>query len=256
MRKAFDSNVPRRRPRLRRAAAVEGLAPAAPGAPQPLALVSRLAAPAPQAAADAAGRRELLEKIKRKVAEIAVPAPRVEMEKIRHRVVRPALPVGPLPADLSRARQREEALRGELHAARGELARAASEARSASERLAAAYADYLLQVAIRQRTQLAQASGRDHPAGLPGGVSRGAAEREAKQPEILGQIRKAVSAAGAGLNQSPQRTSSGPKPHFYVLSNAGAAGRGQPRPSVGDHGGGQAEPLRQADHRHYRAAQV
>lgn len=243
MRKAFDNNIPRRRPKLRRAAAVEGLAPSA-GVVQPLALVSSAAAPPPppQAAFDTAGRRERLEKIKRKVAEIAAPAPRVELEKIRHRVVRPAPPVGPLPAvptrapdnvlsrmealgaELAHARQREEALRGELHAARGELARTAGEA----WRLAAAYADYLLQVAIRQRTQFGQESGRVRPAAVLGGASRGAAEREAKQAEILGRISKASSAAGTGLNQSPQRALSDPKPRFYVLPTGGAIDRGQP----------------------------
>jgi len=204
MRKAFEKNVPRRRPRLRRAAAVEGLAPGAPGAAQPLALVSRLAAPPPppRAAIVAAGWRERLEKIKRRMAESAPPAPRVELVKIRHRAVRPGLPVGSLPAvptrapdnvlslvealrgELARSRQREEALRGELHAARGELARAVGEARGAAERLAAAYADYVLQVAVRQRTQFSPASSHGRPAAVPSGVSRGTAEREAKQPSV------------------------------------------------------------------------
>jgi hypothetical protein len=205
MRKAFDKNVPRRRPRLKRAAVVEGLAPDAPGAAQPLALVSQPTAPPPppQTAGDAAGRRERLEKIKRKVAEIAAPAPRVEMEKIRRRLVRLAPPVGPLPAvparapgnvqslvealgtELARARQREEALRGELHAARGELARATGQARGASERLAAAYADYLLQVTIRKRTQLAQAPGHNRPATVlcGDGVARGEAAGNRTDPQ-------------------------------------------------------------------------
>jgi hypothetical protein len=217
---------------------------------QPLALVSSSAAPhpplPPQADGDTAGRRERLEKIKRKVAEIAAPAPRVELEKIRHRVVRPAPPVGPLPAVLARApdnvlsrvealgaelahaRQREEALRGELQTARGELARAAGESRGPSERLAAAYADYLLQVAIRRRAQFAPDSGYDRSATIMGGALKVAAVREAKQAEILGRIRKTTSAAGTGLNQSPRCTSSNPKPRFYVLSPAGAIGRGQP----------------------------
>jgi len=212
MRKAFEKNIPRRRPRLRRAAAVEGLAP---GAAPHLALVSRHTAPPPRAAGIAAGWRERLEKIKRKVAEIATPAPRVELEKSRHKVVRSAPPVGPPPAaparapdnvlslvkalraELAGARQREEALRGELHAARGELARAVGEARGAAERLAAAYADYLLQVAVRQRTQFAQASGQARPAAVLGGASRAAPERDAKQPEILRRICKAASEAGA-----------------------------------------------------------
>jgi hypothetical protein len=206
VRKAFDKNVPRRRPRLRRAAAVEELAPGGPGAAQPLALVSSPAAPPPgKAAGDATGRREPLDQSKRKVAELAAPAPRVELGKIRHRLVRAASPVGPLPAaqaraagnmlsrieslgaELARARQREEALRGELHAA--------GEARDASERLAAAYADYLLQVAIRQRTQLAQSPGHGGPAAVPGQVSAGEAELAAKQPEVPGRLRKAAPAA-------------------------------------------------------------
>jgi hypothetical protein len=181
MRKAFEKNVALRRPRLRRAATPEGLAPDAPEAAQPVPLVSRPAAPPPppQATGDADVRHERLEKIKRVVAELAAPVPRVELEKIRRRVIRPAPPVGPLPAvpardaddvlsrvealgaELARTRQREEALRGELHAARGDQARTAGEARAATDRLAAAYADYLLQVAVRQRA---------------------AAEREAKQP--------------------------------------------------------------------------
>jgi hypothetical protein len=218
MRKAFDNNLPRRRPQLRRAAAVEAPAPGASGAAQPVSLVSRPAASPPpsQATGDVAGQRERVEKIKRKVAEIAALAPRIDMEKIRRRAVRSTPPAGPLPAvparvpdnvlsrvealraELARAREREEALRSELHAARGQLARTAGEARGAAERLAAAHADYLLQVAIRQRTQSARASGHGRPAAIVGGVSRGAAEREAKRPEILGRTRKSASAAGAG----------------------------------------------------------
>jgi outer membrane murein-binding lipoprotein Lpp len=177
MREGFDNNVPRRWPRLRRAAAVHEAASGGPGAAQPVALASRPAAPPPpsQAAGDAAGQREWLERMMRRVAGIAAPPPRVELEKIRHRVVRPAPPVGLAPAvqacapdsvvsqvealgaELARVRQRETALRGELRAARGELARAASEARGTSERLAAAHADYLLQAAVWQRTQVERA---------------------------------------------------------------------------------------------------
>jgi len=239
MRKAFEDNVPRRRPRLRRAA-VEGLAPGAPGAAQPVALVSRPAAPPPQAAGDTSGRHERLEKIKRKVAAIAPPPLRIELEKIRRRAARPALSVGPLPAvparapdnvlslvealraELARARQREEALRAELartrqreEALRSELARAGGEARGAAERLAAAYADYLFQVAVRQRTQFARTSGQGRPVAVLGGVSREAAECDEAagdhRTDPQGGLRRR-----RGLNQSPQCTLSDPKPqHRY-----------------------------------------
>jgi hypothetical protein len=87
-------------------------------------------------------RRERLAKIKRRVAEAARPAPVV-----------PALPETParagesalalvreLEAQLARAREVEEALRADLDAARGELARGAAEGRRGAERLAAAEA--------------------------------------------------------------------------------------------------------------------
>lgn len=204
MRKAFEKNTARRRPKLRRAAAVEELAADAPGAAQPVALDSSPAAPpspsSSQAAGDAAARLQRLEKIRRVVAELAAPAPRVELEKIRRRIVRPATPAAPLPAlpardadtvlsrmevlaaELARAHRREAALRGELHTARGDLGRAADEPRATTDRLAAAYANYLYQV--RQRTRSAQASDQGRPAAAPGRFSSGVAEREARQPEL------------------------------------------------------------------------
>ncbi len=203
MRKAFAKNVALRRPQLRRAATVEGLAP---GAEQPVALVSRTAPP-PPAAGDADGWLMRLEKIKRAVAELAPPAPRVELEKIRRRVIRPAPSAGPLPAvsardagdvlsrvealgaELARTHQ---ALRGELRSAGADEARAAGEARAATERLTAAYADYLLQVAVRQRTRLAQASGVGRPAAVQGRGSSAEAEREARQPDLERALERAA----------------------------------------------------------------
>jgi hypothetical protein len=233
MRKAFENNVARRRPRLRRASAVEELAPGGPGVrgpAEPVALVSRRAAPPlppppPRLTSDAAGRRVWVEKVERQVGGLAA-GPRVELEKIRRRPVQPAPlassppalspptssppassppassppassppassppasspPPAPtrgprdvlsrveaLAAELTRTHHRAEALRGELQAARGELARAPSQPSDATGRLAAAYAEYLLQVALRRRTVFAQAFGDDRPA---------AAELEAPGP--------------------------------------------------------------------------
>jgi hypothetical protein len=86
MRKAFEKTVARRRPQLRRAAAVEELV--SPAAVPPA---------AGEAAGDATGRLERLARIKHRVAELAASAPRVELEKIRRKIVRAAQPVAPLP---------------------------------------------------------------------------------------------------------------------------------------------------------------
>ena len=172
MRKAFETNVPRLKPRLRTAAAVEQVElaaapqeapPAEPVAPPAAAVSAPAPAPvsvqpvvrarpaaaeakgAPVAAApartgDVVGRRDRLEKIKRKVAEAARPAPRLEPTPADPaRAAETVLSlVGELDAEVSRAREREEALRTDLDGARAELARAAGEARAGAERLALA----------------------------------------------------------------------------------------------------------------------
>jgi len=87
---------------------------------------------------DVLSRRDRLDKIKRRVAEAARPQARI-----------PAAPADParaaesvlalvrdLEGELVRAREREEALRGDLDEVRRELARASGEGRSAVERLA------------------------------------------------------------------------------------------------------------------------
>jgi len=171
MRKAFDANVPKLKPRLgvARAAAV-------PVEERPVATATTTATPTPTATAnanatlnrarvrdqvedqvevqvqdqdqvqardavranDVLSRKERLDKIKRRVAEASRPQQRV-----------PAVPADParaaesvlglvrdLEAELVRSREREEALRGDLDEVRRELARAAGEGRSAVERLA------------------------------------------------------------------------------------------------------------------------
>ena len=207
MRKAFETNVPRLKPRLRSAlgeqgqlapdaaaeevpaavetppaapvasapAAEEAVAPLGPGRPSTLrpspgegrhaqddrgreapaeakgdrsgrepARASRAvaapAAPPPARTGDVVSRRDRLEKIKRKVAEAARPAPRLDpVPADPARAAESVLSlVGELEAEVSRAREREEALRGDLDGARAELARAAGEARGATERLALA----------------------------------------------------------------------------------------------------------------------
>lgn len=159
MRKAFETNVPRLKPRLRSAAADEHveLTPAAPAAaeaaPEPLPETLRAEpvrtarAPAPAAVpaaparqGDVVNRRDRLDKIKRKVAEAARPAPRFDpapADPVRAAESVLSL-VGELEAEVSRTREREEALRADLDGARAELTRAAAEARGATERLAAA----------------------------------------------------------------------------------------------------------------------
>ncbi|WP_242394456.1 hypothetical protein [Anaeromyxobacter oryzisoli] len=88
---------------------------------------------------DVVARRDRLDRIKRRVADAARPAARIEPV--------PADPaqaaesvlglVRDLEGELARSREREEALRADLDGARQELARAAGEARGVSERLAA-----------------------------------------------------------------------------------------------------------------------
>jgi hypothetical protein len=187
MRKAFETNVPRLKPRLRTAAPAapadhtdapapaEAEAPAvAPAASLPVTPVAaaQVAPPAPirtparpstssgraddmsargepvgkpadrgeQPGGDVPSRRDRLEKIKRRVAEAARPAPRVEpVPADPARAAESVLAlVGELEAEVARAREREEALRADLDGARTELSRAAGEARGAAERLAVA----------------------------------------------------------------------------------------------------------------------
>jgi chromosome segregation ATPase len=181
MRKAFETNVPRLKPRLRTAGAVEQAelpAPAAVAEPVavaaavepapalvPVPAVASAIVDAPRASArperrpgaarpeskgetaamapppsDVATRKDRLDKIKRRVAEAARPAPRhepVPADPARAAESVLAL-VGELESELARSREREEALRSDLDGARGELTRAAGEARGATERLAIA----------------------------------------------------------------------------------------------------------------------
>ena len=157
MRKAFETNVPRLRPHLRAGALAEqaelGPPPMAPDSaaePVPTAdpeamasegspLPSPKEVPPARAGGDVTGRRERLEKIKRKVAEAVRPAPRVERAPADPaRAAESVLTlVSELEGELSRSREREEALRADLDLTRAELARAAAEARGAAERLGA-----------------------------------------------------------------------------------------------------------------------
>jgi len=165
MRKAFETNVPRLKPRLRGAQVVEAPQAAAPldelplppaaearaeaaPAPEPVrAPRAARAAPAEPAAparqGDVLTRRERLEKIKRRVAEAARPAPRLDpVPADPARAAESVLTlVGELEAELTRVKEREEALRVDLDGARAELSRAAAEARGGAERLAAAEAE-------------------------------------------------------------------------------------------------------------------
>jgi chromosome segregation ATPase len=170
MRKAFETNVPRLKPRLRSSfdsgpageqasfdsgpaeggpyalderpvnEAVTAPAPApARAAPVRSAIAAAAAAPARQAG-DVVSRRDRLEKIKRRVAEAARPAPRhAPVPGDPARAAESVLSlVGELESEVSRAREREEALRTDLDGVRTELSRAAAEGRSATERLTAA----------------------------------------------------------------------------------------------------------------------
>jgi chromosome segregation ATPase len=176
MRKAFDANVPKLKPRLRGAvqttpeAPPPAEAPASPAAlggegrgagqgraPVQAELPSTLpavvvderterefargpAAPAEPVAHDVQSRRERLAKIKRRVAEAARPTPRAAPAPADP--ARAAESVLGLVKDLERelftAREREDALRADLEAARTDLTRFAGEGRTAAERLAAA----------------------------------------------------------------------------------------------------------------------
>ncbi len=175
MRKAFDANVPKLRPRLgaARAATLSGNegapAPAVgsttPGeirAEPPIARTTATpSASSPQTAgpmstststststptstlspgSDLLSRKERLDSIKRRVAEASRPQPRV-----------PAIPAEPARAaesvlglvrdledELNRAREREETFRRDLDEARRELSRISAEGRSAAEQLALA----------------------------------------------------------------------------------------------------------------------
>ncbi|ABS28125.1 hypothetical protein [Anaeromyxobacter sp. Fw109-5] len=92
---------------------------------------------------DVLSRRDRLEKIKRRVAEAARPAPRVEpVPGDPARAAESVLGlVRDLEVELVRAREREDALRADLDQARTELARTAGEARASAERLVSADAE-------------------------------------------------------------------------------------------------------------------
>jgi chromosome segregation ATPase len=177
MRKAFDANVAKLKPRLKPGAAVadagEPVAPAPTATPAstatptaaatPTATPAATPEPAPSAGADARtaraqieerlalqeespapgadvhSRRERLEKIKRKVAEAARPHPRADpVPADPARAAESVLGlVHDLDVELVRAREREDALRADLEEVRKELGRAATEGRTAVERLAA-----------------------------------------------------------------------------------------------------------------------
>jgi chromosome segregation ATPase len=181
MRKAFDDNVPKLKPRLKSAAPPalgpleSGVDDAPPGvrapvseAPtmatiaraaearlvepaiavvEPAAVVVQAARRAPQAfapeTADLEARRERLDKIKRRVAEAA--RPRVRAEPAPGDPSRAAEQVLGLARDLetelANAREREAALRVDLDATRTELARTAGEGREALARAAAVEAE-------------------------------------------------------------------------------------------------------------------
>ena len=173
MRKAFDANVPKLRPRLRgngipgaEVAEEEGLeTPASPVSPAPTSarspappaaepveehlspahkiaesLAAKIAAEPAEVFGDVTSRRERLEKIKRRVAEAARPRPRVEPPpETPGRAAESALGlVRDLESQLSRSRDVEEALRADLEAVRAELSRGAAEVRSHAERLSEA----------------------------------------------------------------------------------------------------------------------
>jgi septal ring factor EnvC (AmiA/AmiB activator) len=195
MRKAFDANVPKLKPRLRAAAGeagadtnlprpspasnpkasiealgtatlsarapltpalsprahshrgVEGAggegewvseaAPPSFSAPPPPDRAERAATSHAPVAAPPADRKERLDRIKRRVAEAAKPAARIEpVPADPARAAESVLALlRELEAELASARGREDALRGDLDETRRELGRAAGEARAASERL-------------------------------------------------------------------------------------------------------------------------
>ncbi len=163
MRKAFDANVPKLRPRLKTgapAALAEPVAEASTAiptanvnenenenvnvnatptrnSPTTTSTTTSMKEDPPAPATDVHARRERLEKIKRKVAEAARPQPRVHpIPADPARAAESVLGlVRDLEAELVRAREREEALRGDLDDSRRELSRAATEGRTAVERL-------------------------------------------------------------------------------------------------------------------------
>jgi chromosome segregation ATPase len=176
MRKAFDANIPKLKPRLKSAVESDGAAVADPG-PQASGLGAPAEAPSRdidevvasarpewsgrEAAAESIGepaasparpepvegrqddvrtRHDRLEKIKRRVAAAAKPAARIDpVPSDPARAAESVLGlVRDLESELSHAREREEALRADLDGARGELSRVAAEARVASERLGTA----------------------------------------------------------------------------------------------------------------------
>ncbi|HYG68743.1 MAG TPA: hypothetical protein VD838_13840, partial [Anaeromyxobacteraceae bacterium] len=98
----------------------------------PVAKAPPVSAPAP-----VEDRRERLDRIRRRVTEAAKPAARIEpVPADPARAAESVLAlVRDLESELASAREREEALRGDLDESRRELARAAGEARAASERL-------------------------------------------------------------------------------------------------------------------------
>ncbi len=181
MRKAFDANVPKLKPRLRGAVPGEqgagpAVAPAASPpavllAPPPAAGETHAATRSPIASAarppanaapagarversasspvptdpaagplfDVVGRRDRLEKIKRKVAAAARAPARLDAPAEPARAGESALAlVKDLEARLARSREMEDSLRADLSQAREELARAAAESRGVGERLGAA----------------------------------------------------------------------------------------------------------------------
>jgi chromosome segregation ATPase len=162
MRKAFDANVPKLKPRLKTAIPPDSLPlesrvdDAPPAVRAPMAAPSTMASmaravearrvepvSAPQVLAtqadDLDSRRERLDKIKRRVAEAARPRARAEPAPgDPSRAAQQVLGLAhDLEAELAGAREREAALRADLDATRVELARTAAEAREAQARAAA-----------------------------------------------------------------------------------------------------------------------
>ena len=99
---------------------------------------------------DVVSRRERLEKIKRRVADAARPAPRFEpVPGDPARAAESVLGlVRDLEVELMRAREREDALRADLDQARTELARTSGEARTSAERLVSAEAELVEKRAV------------------------------------------------------------------------------------------------------------
>ncbi len=171
MRKAFDANVPKLRPRLKPSAPA-ATRPAGDGdlerevappvrstatptstststptstpspspSPSPSPNPTATSPHAPAATSDVLSRKDRLDKIKRRVAEASRPAPRVHpVPADPARAAESVLGlVHDLETELARAREREEALSADLDDARHELSRAASEGRAAADARAAA----------------------------------------------------------------------------------------------------------------------